>query len=223
MTLKIYAVVLGLVRALAPYLPALRARSSSLGDQLERALCSIPLNVAEGAYSRGKNRQARYQSAAASAREALACLETAEALGWVQPIPPELGALFHRIIGTLVRPIEPRRRVGAARRLGGLADGGSALQLAGVMRSDDPHPITRAAAGATDAGGTRSRSIPRCIRRDGRRTTTFRTQSPGRGRCRTAGSGGNSRGRVRWPTTPAVARRHVASISPDSSNPGAPA
>ena len=39
----------------------------------------------------------------------LACLETAEALGWVQPLPPELGALFHRITGTLVRLIEPRR------------------------------------------------------------------------------------------------------------------
>src|SRR6185295_11557835 len=77
MTLKIYAVVLELVRKLSPYLPALRARSSTLGDQLERALVSIPLNLAEGAYSRGRNRQARYQSAAASAREALACLETA--------------------------------------------------------------------------------------------------------------------------------------------------
>ena len=109
MTLKIYAVVLELVRRLSPYLPALRSRSSALGDQLERALVSIPLNLAEGAYSRGKNRQARYQSAAASAREALACLETAEALGGVQPLPPELGALFHRIIGTLVRLIEPRR------------------------------------------------------------------------------------------------------------------
>jgi four helix bundle protein len=109
MTLKIYAVVLELVRKLSPYLPVLRARSSSLGDQLERALVSIPLNLAEGAYSRGKNRQARYQSAAASAREALACFETAEALGWLQPLPPELGALFHRVIGTLVRLIEPRR------------------------------------------------------------------------------------------------------------------
>ena len=29
--------------------------------------------------------------------------------GAVQPLPPELGALFHRIIGTLVRLIEPRR------------------------------------------------------------------------------------------------------------------
>ena len=103
MTLKIYPVVLELVRRLAPALPRLRARSASLGDQMERALISIPLNVAEGAYSRGKNRQARYQSAAASAREALACLETAEALGFIGPLEPELGALFNRIIGTLVR------------------------------------------------------------------------------------------------------------------------
>jgi len=109
MTLNIYPVVLELVRTLSPYLPALRARSASLGDQLERSLISIPLNLAEGAYSRGKNRQARYQSAAASAREALACLETAEALGWVQPLAPELSARFQRVIGTLVRLVQPRR------------------------------------------------------------------------------------------------------------------
>ena len=108
MTLKLYSVVLELVRALAPYLPALRARSSSLGDQLERSLISIPLNLAEGAYSRGKNRQARYQSAAAAAREALACLETAEALGWIAPAPPSVIAQFNRVIGTLVRLVEPK-------------------------------------------------------------------------------------------------------------------
>ena len=38
MTLKIYPVVLELVRALAPYLPVLRTRSASLGDQLEPPL-----------------------------------------------------------------------------------------------------------------------------------------------------------------------------------------
>ena len=107
MTLKIYPVVLELVRKLAPYLPKLRARSHALGDQLERALISVPLNVAEGAYSRGRNRQARYQSAAASAREALACWKTAQALGWAGTLDPELGALFHRVIGTLVRLAEP--------------------------------------------------------------------------------------------------------------------
>jgi hypothetical protein len=47
MTLKIYPVVLQLVRRLAPYLPVLRARSASPGDQLERALISVPLNLAE--------------------------------------------------------------------------------------------------------------------------------------------------------------------------------
>jgi len=109
MTLKIYPVVLELVRRLAPTLPLLRARSSALGDQLERALISVPLNLAEGAYSRGRNRQARYQSAAASAREALACFETAQALGWLGPLEPELGALFQRVIGTLVRLVEPKR------------------------------------------------------------------------------------------------------------------
>ena len=109
MSLKIYPVVLELVRRLAPLVRVLRARSSALADQMERALISVPLNVAEGAYSRGKNRQARFQSAAASARETLACLETAEAMGFIGPIEPELVALFNRVIGTLVRLVEPRR------------------------------------------------------------------------------------------------------------------
>lgn len=108
MTLKIYDVVLELVRRLAPRLAVLKARSSSLGDQFERALISIPLNVSEGAYSRGKNRQARFQSAAASAREALSCWETAQAIGWVGPLEPEVLALFRQVLGTLVRLIERR-------------------------------------------------------------------------------------------------------------------
>jgi four helix bundle protein len=107
--LEIYPVVLQLVRRLSPYLPALRARSGGLADQFERALISVPLNLAEGAYSRGRNRQARYQTAAASAREVLACLETAEAFGWIEPLAPELSASFDRVIGTLVRLVQPRR------------------------------------------------------------------------------------------------------------------
>lgn len=109
MSLKIYQVVLDLVRKLAPMIRGLRQRSPALADQMERALISIPLNIAEGAYSRGKNRQVRFQSAVASARETLACLETAEAMGFIGPLSPELAALFHRVVGTLVRLIEPRR------------------------------------------------------------------------------------------------------------------
>ena len=108
MMLRIYPVVLRLVRDVSQYLPVLRARSASLADQFERALISIPLNVAEGTYSRGRNRLARYQSAAGSAREALACLETAEALGWVEPLQPELTTKFRHVIGTLVSLVNPR-------------------------------------------------------------------------------------------------------------------
>ena len=63
----------------------------------------MALNLAEGMHSRGRNRQARYQTACGSAREALACWETAEALGWVGPLAPEIAGLFRRVIGTLVR------------------------------------------------------------------------------------------------------------------------
>jgi len=79
--LHVYPVVLELVRQVGSLLPTQRARSAELADQCERALISIPLNVAEGAHSRGRNRHARYHTAAGSAREALACLETAQALG----------------------------------------------------------------------------------------------------------------------------------------------
>ena len=103
MTLKIYAVTLELVRRLSPLVARLRVRSPALADQMERALISVPLNVAEGAYSRGKNRQARFHTAAASAREVLACYETAQAFGWVGDLEHELTGIFNQIIGTLVR------------------------------------------------------------------------------------------------------------------------
>ena len=43
---------------------------------------------------------------------ALACWETAQALGWVGLLDLEILALFNRVIGTLVRLIQPRRSRG---------------------------------------------------------------------------------------------------------------
>jgi four helix bundle protein len=106
--LQIYPVVLDLVRRVGRRIPALRMHSPELAGQCERALISIPLNVAEGTHSRGRNQQARFHTAAGSAREVLACLETAEALGWMAAPDAELLALFNRVIGTLVRLAVPR-------------------------------------------------------------------------------------------------------------------
>jgi four helix bundle protein len=108
MNLEIYPVVLELVRSVAPLLPV-RSHSASLGDQLERALTSVPLNLAEGTYSRGRNRHARYRFAAGSAREALACIETGQALGWLEPLDPTVADRFDRVIRTLARLGHPRR------------------------------------------------------------------------------------------------------------------
>ena len=106
--LRIYPVCLELVRRVAKLLPELRKGSVELADQCERALISIPLNTAEGTQSRGRNQQARYHTAAASAQEVLSCLETAEALGFTAAPDEELRALFNHVIGTLVRLALPR-------------------------------------------------------------------------------------------------------------------
>jgi four helix bundle protein len=101
--LRIYPVLLELVRSVRPLVHELERRDADLARQCRRALASAPLNVAEGSYSRGKNRAARYHTALGSLREALACLEVAGALGYMPDVDPGLRDRFDRVIGTLVR------------------------------------------------------------------------------------------------------------------------
>jgi four helix bundle protein len=72
------------VRVLAKVVHAIRRRSRPLGDQLERALSSVALNVHEGLRGLHGNRVARLSDAMGSAREVVACLEVAVALGYVR-------------------------------------------------------------------------------------------------------------------------------------------
>ena len=54
-------------------------------------------------YSRGNNRSARYHSALGSARETLACLEAAEACGYINAVDAALCEQLKRVVGTLVK------------------------------------------------------------------------------------------------------------------------
>jgi four helix bundle protein len=101
--LRIYPVLLELVAELKALLREIERRDPDLGRQCRRALCSAPLNVAEGSYSRGRNRAARYHTALGSLREVLACFEVAAALGYVPTVAPELRQRFDHVLGTLVR------------------------------------------------------------------------------------------------------------------------
>jgi len=82
--------------------------------QLRRSSMSVPLNVAEGSGSRAGRRRLRYDDALGSARETLANLEAAQAVGYLRHIDSQLRNRLdhpspkHRqgaspLIGTLVK------------------------------------------------------------------------------------------------------------------------
>ena len=106
--LDLYPVILSTIRQLQPALQQIERCDRDLGRQMRRAASSVALNVAEGMYSRGRNQPARYHTALGSARETLACLEVAEAFGYLREVDGELGKRLDRIIGTLVRLVQPR-------------------------------------------------------------------------------------------------------------------
>ena len=67
--LRIYEVVLEVGRGLRPVIETIERHDADLARQMRRAASSVALNVAEGMYSRGKNRAARYHNAMGSMRE----------------------------------------------------------------------------------------------------------------------------------------------------------
>jgi len=101
--LRIYPVILEVLKKLQPVVRRIELKDRDLGRQLRRCSSSIALNVAEGMYSRGRNRNARYHSALGSARETLACLEVAEACGYVAASEGALSEQLRRVVGTLVK------------------------------------------------------------------------------------------------------------------------
>ncbi len=100
--LRIYQVVLDALKQLQPALRQIVLRDRDLARQLRRCSSSVALNLAEGMYSRGRNRAARYHSALGSARETLACLEVAIVCDCIQP-DPSLHDRLDRIVATLVK------------------------------------------------------------------------------------------------------------------------
>ena len=100
--LRIYGVVLEVVRDVKPIVEAIERRDPDLARQMRRAAASVALNVSEGMYSQGRNRRARYHNAMGSMRETLACIEVGEALGYVEG-SAKLRASIDHVVGTLYK------------------------------------------------------------------------------------------------------------------------
>jgi len=99
--LRIYDLSLELVRRLKPYVDAISRCDPDLGRQLRRALTSVPLNIAEGSYARGRNRQSLYQVALGSAKETGACLDVAVRFEYIERVDEEILAMLSSICAVL--------------------------------------------------------------------------------------------------------------------------
>jgi four helix bundle protein len=101
--LRIYRVVLDVVRAVRPVIEEIERKDPDLGRQMRRAVSSVALNLSEGMYSHGKNRGARYHTAMGSMRETLSCIEVGMALGYVREVKPVLLGQIDHVLGTLFK------------------------------------------------------------------------------------------------------------------------
>ncbi len=105
---RLYALAIQMVSEMAPVADAIRRRNRDLADQMERALTSVPLNVAEGAESAGKLRVARFRTALGSANEIMACCDVGAALGYVT-VTEEQWDLVEHVRATLINLVRTKR------------------------------------------------------------------------------------------------------------------
>ncbi len=101
--LRIHAVCIELVRDVRPLVEQIETYDRDQARQLRRSATSIALNLAEGEGSRGGTRRARYDSALGSARETVANLQVAEAMGYVGALDAGLMDRFDRVMATLFK------------------------------------------------------------------------------------------------------------------------
>src|ERR1019366_1207930 len=103
--LRIYTTVIEVLGLLRPVMAQIERHDRDLARQLRRASASVALNVAEGSGSRGGTRRERYHNALGSARETGACLDVAEALGYVARVDASVRDRLDHVRATLAKNV----------------------------------------------------------------------------------------------------------------------
>jgi four helix bundle protein len=101
--LRIYPVCIEMVREVRPYVERIAQHDRDLARQLRKSCTAVPLNVAEGSGLRGGLRRQSYDHALGEARETLANLEAAEAIGYLSSLDAGVRERIDHIIATLVK------------------------------------------------------------------------------------------------------------------------
>ena len=103
--LLIYDVVIQAIGEMRPVMEQIAQSDADLARQMRRAFSSVALNLAEGAGVRGGLRRARYETALGSMREVLACVDVAQAMGYVGGVDNAVIGKMERVVGTLVKVV----------------------------------------------------------------------------------------------------------------------
>ena len=100
--MRIYDKSLKVVRSVVRMSRRIQKEDPDLARQMRRACMSVPLNLQEGLYSQGGNRNARFYTAMGSARETMACLDVSVAAEYLTQaeVAADLDRVDH-IIGAL--------------------------------------------------------------------------------------------------------------------------
>jgi four helix bundle protein len=101
--LRIYAVILEVLRLLQSVIAQIEAHDRDLARQCKRAAASMLLNVGEASGNSGGTRRERFRSALGSARETTTCLDAAMALGYVEGVDAELLDKLDHVRAVLVK------------------------------------------------------------------------------------------------------------------------
>ena len=104
MALIVHDVAVEMIREIRPLIERVGRHDKALAVQLRKSASSVPMNIAEGAKSRGGNEVARYQDAAGSANETRSALQVAAAWGYIaESSRTSVDGLLDRVIAMLYR------------------------------------------------------------------------------------------------------------------------
>jgi four helix bundle protein len=101
--LRIYQDAIEVLRLIKPEMNVIGRHDPDLARQLRRCSSSIVLNIAEGSYARKGNRQMLYNVALGSAKETKACLDVAQALGYLESTNAQIERKISSICAVLYK------------------------------------------------------------------------------------------------------------------------
>ena len=87
--MKIYAVMIAMVKAVHALSRKVQQHEPDLARQMRRSSSSVPLNAVEGWHAHGGNRVARFSTAMCEARETMTALDLSVACGYLRQVEVE--------------------------------------------------------------------------------------------------------------------------------------